>query len=152
VNGNQSNELGTAADFSEASLEDILIQIAKAKNARGLQIALMPQKLIIPPALMFEAQRVLKSELRVGTAENDINAIRSMGILPGGFVVNHYLSDEDAWFVKTNAPDSLKSYQRKAIEFTKDSDFDTDNAKAKAYERYVPSWSDFRGIYGTEGA
>jgi hypothetical protein len=152
LDGTQSNELATAADFSEASLEDLLIQISQAKNTRGLQIALVGQKLIVPPALMFEAQRVLKSELRVDTANNDVNAVKSMGLLPGGFAVNHYLTDSDAWFVLTNAPRGLQSFKRKALAFVKDSDFDTSNKKHKAAERYSVGWTDWRGIYGTPGA
>lgn len=150
--GTQSNELAVAADFSEASLEDLLIMINTAKNATGLQIALKGQKLIIPPQLMFDAERVLKSTLRSGTADNDTNAVKNMGLLPGGVVVNHYLTDEDAWFVKTNAPHGLTHFKRKAIEFSRDSDFDTENAKAKAYERYSCGATDWRGIYGTAGA
>lgn len=152
VDGTQSNELATAADFSEASLEDLLIQISNAKNSRGLRISLKGQKLIVPPNLQFEAQRVLKSELRVGTADNDINAHRSMGMLPEGYCVNNYLTDTDAWFVRTNAPNGLCGFDRETISFTKDNDFDTMNAKAKCYERYVFGWTDFRGAYGSPGA
>lgn len=152
LDGTQSNELSTAADFSEAALEDLLIQIANAKNSRGLRIGLVGRKLIIPPALMFEAQRVLKSTLQPGTANNDTNAVRSMGMLPDGMCVNHYLTDTDAWFVKTNAPDGMNLFQRIGVEFRKDNDFDTDNAKAKGYERYSVGWTDWRAVYGTEGA
>jgi len=150
--GTQQNELTTAADFSEASLEDLLILIGQAKNSRGLQIGLMGQKLIVPVNLMFEATRVLKSELRSGTAENDINAVRSMGLLPGGVVVNHYLTDTDAWFVTTNAPNGMTHFKRRAMAFQKDSDFDTSNKKHKATERYSAGWSDWRGCFGSPGA
>jgi len=150
--GTQQNELTIAADFSEAALEDLTIIIGQAKNSRGLQIALRPQKLIVPVALQYEATRVVKSELRSGTAENDINAMRAMGILPGGIVVNHYLSDADAWFVTTDAPNGLTHFTRRAMAFVKDSDFDTANKKHKATERYSAGWSDWRGCYGSPGA
>jgi hypothetical protein len=150
IGGAQSNELAVAADFSEAALEDVLIMINTAKNSTGLQIALKPIKLIIPAQLDFDAARVLNSTLRSGTADNDINAVK--GRLPGGVALNHYLTDEDAWFVKTNAPNGMTHFKRKAIEFTKDNDFDTENAKAKAYERYSAGWSDWRAMYGSAGA
>lgn len=152
LNGTQSNELAVAADLSEASLEDLLIQIMNAANSRGHRIALMGKKLIVPPALAFTAQRIVKSDLQNDTANNAINAIRSMGLLPEGIMVWHYLTDADAWFVKTNAPNGLTHFQRTSIEFTRDNDFDTDNAKAKAYERYRAGWTDWRSIYGSPGA
>lgn len=152
VDGSQSNALATAADFSEAALEDIIIQIGQAKNTRGHPIALVGQSLVIPVPLQFEATRVLKSTLRSGSAENDTNAVREMGMLPGGVVVNHYLTDADAWFIKTNAPRGLQSFKRKALAFAKDSDFDTSNKKHKATERYVPGWSDWRGLFGMPGS
>jgi hypothetical protein len=152
LSGNQQNELTTAADFSEASLEDLLILIRQAKNDRGLRIALMPRKLIVPNNLMFEAQRVLKSELQSGSANNDINAVRSMGLLPEGYVVNDYLTDTDAWFVKTDCPNGLMHFTRRAMEFGQDNDFDTENMKAKATSRYSTGWTDFRGLYGSPGA
>lgn len=152
LNGNWSNELSVAADLSEASLEDIFIQIMNATNSRGLKIALTPRKLIVPPNLAFEATRIVKSNLQNDTANNAINAIKAMGMLPEGVMVYHYLTDTDAWFVKTDCPEGLKKYQRTAIEFTKDSDFDTENAKAKAYERYSFGWTDPRGLYGSPGA
>jgi len=151
LEGNQSNELTVAADFSEASLEDLLIQMHNAKNSRGLRIAVKARKLIIPPNLVFEAQRVLKSELRVGTAENDINAVRSMGLLPEGFVVNHYLTDTDAWFVKSDVQNGLMWFDRIAVELSNDNDFDTMNAKAKAYMRFTAGWTDWRGLWGSPG-
>lgn len=158
--GNQSNELATPADLSEAALEDMLIDIMEAKNYNGLQIALRGECLIVPPSLAFEAQRILRSTLSTtaggtgdGTfAKNDINAMRSMGLLPKGYIVNHYLTDSDAWFIKTDAPNGLTCFMRKGYEFTRDNDFDTDSAKAKAYERYSFGWSDWLGAFGTAGA
>ncbi|MEM7283307.1 MAG: hypothetical protein AAF438_16950 [Pseudomonadota bacterium] len=152
LSGNQSNTLAVAADLSEAALEDMLIDIMDSKNSRGLQIAVKDDCLIIPTALSFEAERIVKSNLRVGTDFNDINAMKSMGLLPGGIVANHYLTDADAWFVKTNVESGLTSFQRKGFEFTKDNDFDTDNAKAKGYERYSVGWTDWRGVFGSPGA
>lgn len=149
--GNQSNLLAVAADFSELALEDMLIQMADNKNSRGLRFPLKGQKLIIRHELMFEVERVLKSTLRSGTANNDINALKAMGVLPEGYVVCHYLTDADAWFVQTNAPNGLLSFQRRKLKFQQDNDFDTSNAKAKATERYVPDWNDWRGVYGTPG-
>jgi hypothetical protein len=149
--GNMSNELATAADLSEASLEDLTINIMDAKNSKGLQIALQPTRLIIPTALSYEAERILKSTQRVATADNDLNALGSMGVIPE-IVVNNYLTDSDAWFVRTNAPEGMCWFDREAVEFSKDEDFDTDNAKAKAYMRFVPFWGDWRGVYGSPGA
>ncbi len=149
--GDQQNEPTTAVDFSEAALEDMLILIADARNARDHRIALKPKQLIIPTALQFDAQRVLKSELQSGTANNDINAVRSMGLISGGYIVNHYLTDTDQWFIQTMVPDGMRTFNRIAVEFTKDNDFDTDNAKAKAYERYSVGWTDWRGMYGSPG-
>lgn len=151
LDGTQSNLIGTAADFSEAALEDLTIQIANAKNTRGLQIALRPVKLVIPIALIYEAERVLKSTGRVSTADNDVNALRSTGAVPSQ-AVNHYLTDTDAWFLKTDAPNGLTHFTRKALAFVKDSDFDTTNKKHKATERYSAGWSDWRGIFGSPGA
>lgn len=152
IDGTQANELATAADFSEASLEDMLILIGQAKNTRGHNIALVGRKLIIPVNLQFEATRVVKSELRSGSAENDVNAVRQMGLLPDGIAVNHYLTDTDAWFVKTDAPNGMTHFKRKALAFQKDSDFDTANKKHKATERYSAGWTDFRGMFGSPGA
>ena len=150
--GNQSNELATAADLSEASLEDILIQIAGATNDRGLKISLMPKCLIIPRQLWFDANRIVTSSLQSGTANNDVNVIKATNALPDGIVMNHYLTDSDQWFVKTNAPRGLIHFDRVPIDFTQDSDFDTDNAKAKSYERYSFGWTDWRSLYGSPGA
>lgn len=152
ANGNQSNELSTAADFSEAALEDILIQIRGATDSRGKQIALSPRALIVPAALMFDAHRVTKSPLRSGTAENDANAVRDMGLLPEGVVVNDYLTDTDQWFVKTDAPNGLTWFNRAEVMLSNDNDFDTMNAKAKAYMRLSAGWTDWRTVYGSPGA
>ena len=152
VDGTQSNELAVAADFSEAALEDMLIQIGQAKNTRGLQIGLVGQKLIVPVNQMFNAQRVVKSELRSDSAENDINAVRSMGLLSGGIVINHYLTDTDAWFIGTNAPRGMTHFKRRGVDFAKDSDFDTSNKKHKSTERYSAGWTDWRAVFGSAGA
>jgi hypothetical protein len=150
--GNQSNVIGTAADLSEASLEDLCVQVANATDDRGLKISLMPKSLIIPTALMFEATRILKSMGQNDSANNAINAIRSMGLFPEGAKVNHYLTDPDAFFVRTDATNGLKFFTRTAAEFGQDNDFDTSNLKYKGYERYSAGWSDFRGVFGSSGA
>jgi hypothetical protein len=150
--GTYANELGTPADLSEASLEDMMIIIAQAKDARGLQMQLHAQKMVVPPQLMFIASRILDSELRSGTSDNDVNALKHGNYLPGGFVVNHYLTDTDAWFLKTNCPDGLKTFERRGQQFETDNEFDTENAKFKATERYSVGWSDPRGMYSSEGA
>lgn len=145
--GNQSNRLTTAADLSEASLEDVCIQIGNALNSRGLKISIKPRSLIIPVALQFEAARILKSVQQSGTANNDINALRSMGMFPEGIKVNNYITDTDAFFVRTDAPEGMKMYQRVAAEFDTGGDFDTDNLKYKGYERYSFGWTDWRGVF-----
>lgn len=150
--GSQSNKLAVAADLSEASIEDLLVMIKKATDSRGLRIQLDGQKLIIPAALEFEATRILSSVNQSGTANNDINAMRAMGVLPGGIVVWDYLSDDDQWFIKTDAPEGLLMFQRRALALTQDNDFDTENARMKATERYTGGWADWRGVYGSEGA
>lgn len=151
LSGNQSN-LGTAAaDISEASVEDMCVTIMNAVNERGLKVALMPKKLIVPTASAFEAQRILKSTLKNDTADNAINAMRSMGMFSDGATVNHYLTDNDSWFIRTNAPNGLKYFSREAAEFADDNDFDTSNLKFKGYERYSFGWTDFRGVYGSPG-
>jgi len=150
--GTFSNELSVAADLSEPSLEEILTQIMEAKNSQGLPIAIRAQKLIIPAALAFNAERILKSSLQNDTANNSVNAIKSMGLLPGGAVVNHYLTDSDAWFVKTNVDNGLMMFMRTGYEFTQDNDFDTKNAKAMGYERYSVGWTDPRDVFGSAGA
>jgi len=150
--GNWSNRLTTAADLSEAALEDLIIQIMGATNDRGLKISLMPKSLLVPRQLWFEANRILKSTLQNDTSNNSINALKATGALPGGVVVNHYLSDADAWFVRTNAPRGMLHFQRRAYEFVQDNDFDTENAKAKMTERYSFGWTDPRAVYGSLGA
>ncbi len=150
VDGTQSNVLPVAADLSELAIEEMVIQIMNAKNSKGLKISLMPKKLIVPTALYFEAERILKSQLQNDTANNAVNVLKTMGSIPE-IAVNHYLTDTDAWFVRTNAPRGLVGYNRVPVSFTMDNDFDTENAKAKCYERYSFGLTDFRGIYGTPG-
>jgi hypothetical protein len=152
LDGTQSNELSPAADLSEAAIESMLIQISNAKNSRGLRIDLQGRKLIIPVDYQFEAHRILNSVLRVGTANNDINAMRAMGMLPDGVCTWNYLTDTDAFFIKTDAPDGLNMFQRRAMEFKQDNDFDTENAKAKATERFSFGWSEWRAIFGSTGS
>lgn len=150
LSGNQDNLL-TAADLSESALEDAVKQINGAKNARGLRIAIRPKRLIIHTDDEFNATRILKSELRVGTANNDINAMRVMGSIPE-MASNHYLTDADAWFIQTDAPEGLLSYWRREVELSKDADFDTENAKAKSTMRFSAGWGDFRCLYGSAGS
>ena len=152
LSGDQSNELAVAADLSEASIEDLIIQIMGATNARGLKISLMPKKLIVPRQLWFESNRILNSILQNDTANNAVNVLNATNAIPEGVCVNHYLTDPDAWFVRTNAPRGLIHYQREATSLQNDNDFDTSNAKAKSYERYSFRWTDWRGIYGSPGA
>jgi hypothetical protein len=151
VSGDQSNELSTAADLSEASLEDLTIQIMDATDFKGHKVSISPVRLVIPTALVYDANRILKSNLRSGTADNDTNALRLVGAIPE-ITVNNYLTDTDAWFIKTNVSDGLCWFDREPVEFTKDTDFDTDNAKAKGYMRFVPFWGDWRAAYGSPGA
>lgn len=150
--GDQSNTLSTAADISEAAIEDMVIQIMGALNDKGLKISLMPKSIHVHRSDFFEAHRILDSSLRASTGDNDANVLNAQNIIPGGIKVNHYFSDSDMWFIKTNCPDGMKGYQRRAISFTQDNDFNTDNAKAKSTERYVFGWTDWRGVYGSEGA
>lgn len=147
--GNQSNILSTAADFSEAALEDLMVQIGQAKNDRGLAVSLRGMKLVHPTTLQFDVNRVLKSEFTPDSSANAVNVVRLVGLKP---VLNHYLDDTDAWFVVTDCPNGLTSFNRKALEFTTDNDFDTDNAKAKAYVRFSCGWTDWRGVYSSSGA
>ena len=152
VSGNQSNRLAVDADFSEAALEDLTVQIMNATDPKGLKISLRPKSLIGPTALVYEFERVVKSNLRVDTSNNDVNAIKSLGVIPE-LVINNYLTDTDAWFVRNSGvEDGLIWYDREGVSFTKDTDFDTDNAKAKAYMRFVPFWGDWRELYGSPGA
>lgn len=146
-----SNELDPAADFSEAALEDLAIQIMSAVNPRGLKISLVPKRLISPVNLAFEIERVLKSQLQNDSANNAINALRSKGIIPE-IAINHYLTDSDAFFIKTNAPNGLTWFDRAAAEFSQDNDFDTENAKAKVYRRFTAGWGDPRTLFGSSGA
>lgn len=149
--GTYANELDVAADLSEASLEQACIDLMGFTNDRGLQVNIMPKKLILPTELVFEAERILGSAGRVSTADNDINALKSMGKFQDGVAVNHYLTDADAWFIRTTAPDGMKHFERRADDFALDNDFDTDNAKFKASGRYSFGWSDPRGIFGSPG-
>ena len=150
--GYNSNEPSTPADLNETSLEAAIIQIAAWTDERGLLIAARPRKLIIPPSLMFIATRLLETELRTGTADNDTNAIRSLGAIPEGYGVNHYLTDTDAWFLKTDVPNGLKHFVRAPLSQTMDGDFDTGNDRYKARERYSFGFSDPLGMFGSPGA
>ena len=149
--GTFTNGVATAADLSEAMLEQASIDIAAFKDDRGLLIAAKPRKLVIPPALQFEAKRILGTDGRPGTDLNDLNAIKTMGIIPE-VVVNHYLTDANAWFILTDVKDDLKYFERNADEFDMDNDWDTENAKFKARARYAFGWTDPRGIYASPGA
>nr|QBM02667.1 hypothetical protein [uncultured archaeon] len=151
VDGTQSNELNPSADFSEATLEDLLIQVMNAKNSRGLNIVLRPNDLVIPTALAFEATRVLKSEYQNDTANNAVNAIRTMGLLGKAPIVNPYLTDSDAYFVKTNCPNGAIFMNRQEMMFDQDNDFNTKNAKAASYMRFSVGHTDFRGYYASAG-
>jgi hypothetical protein len=151
LNGTVRNELATAADLNETSLEQSLIDIADLKDERGLKIAARGVKMIIPSALQFTAERLMKSSLRVGTADNDTNAIKSMGMIPQGYVVNNYLTDTDAFFIKTDVPNGMKYFERAALKTAMEGDFDTGNMRYKARERYSFGFSDFRGIFGSPG-
>ena len=148
-NGTFANRLPITADLSEASLEDLLIQIGQATDPRGLRIAIQGTRLIIPVQLQFEAQRILGSVLQNDTANNATNALRDMKAIRDGFVVNHYLTDPSAWFIKTNAPDGMKYYTRQEVEFGEDNAFTTGNMRFKADERYSFGWTDPRGMYGS---
>lgn len=149
--GTWSNTLSTQADLSEASLEQACIDIAGFTNDRGLLIKVLPKSLIIPRQLAFEAQRILKTDGRPGTDLNDTNAIKAMGLIPK-VVVNHYLTDSDAWFIRTDVQHGMKYFERRGDEFGMDEDFDTENAKYKATARYSFGWTDPRAIYGSQGA
>lgn len=149
--GTWTNGVATAVDLSEAALEQAVIDIAGFTNDRGLKIAVRPKTLIIPKELMFEATRILKAEGRTGTDLNDPNALKTMGMVPE-VVVNHYLTDTDAWFLRTDVQNGLKYFERRGDEFGMDEDFDTENAKYKATARYSFGWTDPRAIYGSPGA
>jgi|TARA_R110000824_G_scaffold238353_2_gene427100 hypothetical protein len=153
VNGGvNSNRPAVAADLNETSLEAAIIQIAGYTDERGLLIAAKPKKLVIPPSLQFVATRLLETEGRVGTADNDINAIMSNGAVPQGYAINHYLTDTDAWFMMTDVPNGLKHFVRSPMSTSMDADFDTGNSRYKARERYSFGVSDPLGIYGSPGA
>jgi len=152
TNGLQSNVLATAADLSETSLESILIQISDMKDDRGLRIAAQGTQLIIPTAYTFVAERLLESQLRTGTADNDINAIKSGGYLPKGYHIMRRLTDSDAFFVQTDVPDGLKMFQRSPLKKGMEGDFETGNVRYKVRERYSFAFTDWRGVFGTEGA
>jgi len=146
-----SNELATPANLSEAALEDIFIQIDQAVDARNLPAAIKPTKLVVPPALRFEAERILKSSLQPGTANNDVNAIVSNNALPGGYMVNHYLTSNTAWFVLTDCNEGLQFFNRRDIRLNKDMDFNTSNMRFKADMRFSAGWTNPRGVYGSVG-
>ena len=152
LSANQTNTLAVAADLNETSLEQMLIDIANMQDERGMRIALRGMKMIIPVNLQFIAERLMKSAGRPGTADNDINATKNMGMVPEGYVVNNFLTDTDAWWIKTDAPNGLKHFNRAPIRTAMEGDFDTGNVRYKARERYSYGWSDWRGIFGTPGA
>jgi hypothetical protein len=150
--GTDRNELSTAADLNETSLEQSLIDIAAMTDERGLKIAAQGVKMIVPSALQFTAERLMKSSQRVATADNDINAVVSKGMVPQGYVVNHYLTDTDAFFIKTDVPNGLKHFVRSPMKTAMEGDFTTGNVRYKARERYSFGFSDWRGIFGSPGA
>ncbi len=150
--GVNSNRPATGADLNETSLENAVIQIAAWTDERGLLIAAQPRKLIIPPALQFVATRLLETNLRVGTADNDINAIKNNGSIPEGYAINHYLTDTNAWFLTTDVPNGMKHFERMPLSNSMDGDFDTGNVRYKSRERYSFGWSDPLGMYGSPGA
>ena len=150
--GTNSNRPTTGADLNETSLENAVIQIAGWTDERGLLIAAKPKKLVVPPSLMFVATRLLETELRVGTTDNDINALKNNGSIPQGYCVNHYLTDTNAWFLSTDVPNGLKHFVRMPLDTKMDGDFDTGNVRYKARERYSFGVSDPLGIFGSPGA
>jgi hypothetical protein len=153
VNGGwNQNRPFTGADLNETSLEAAVIQVAAWTDERGMLIAAKPRKLIIPPALMFVAKRLLETELRVGTTDNDINALKAMGSIPQGHTVNHFLTDPNAWFLLTDVPNGMKHFVRTPMSTGMDGDFDTGNVRYKARERYSFGWSDPLGIWGSPGS
>ena len=149
LSGNQANLLATPADLNETSLEQMLINIAGLTDERGLKIAVRGMKMIIPKELQFIAERVINSNLRPGTADNDINATKSMGMIPDGAVVNHFLTDPDNFFIKTDAPNGFKMFNRTPLKTAMEGDFDTGNMRFKARERYSFGVSDWRAVYGS---
>jgi len=151
IAGNISNRPTTLSDLSETSLEQAMIDIGNFKDERGLKIAAKGMKLIIPADGQFTAERITKSAQRVGTADNDINALKSMGMIPQGYVVNNYINDGEQWFIKTDVPNGMKHMVRAPIKTAMEGDFETGNMRYKARERYSFGWSDWRGIYGSDG-
>ena len=147
-----SNTPATAADLNETSLENAVIQIAAWTDERGLLIAAKPKKLIVPPALQFVATRLLETELRVGTTDNDINAIKNNGSIPEGYTINHFLTDTNGWYLTTDVPNGMKHFERTPLSNSMDGDFDTGNVRYKSRERYSFGWSDPLGMYGSPGA
>ena len=152
IAGTVSNTLATQADLNETSLEQSLIDIAAMTDERGLKIAARGTKMIVPSENQFNAERLMKSQGRVGTADNDINAIRSMGMIPQGYRVNNFVTDTDAWYIITDVPNGMKYFNRAPIKTAMEGDFDTGNVRYKARERYSFGCSDYRGIFGVEGA
>ena len=150
--GVNSNEPATPADLNETSLEAAVIQIAQWTDERGLLIAAKPRKLVVPTALMFVATRLLETELRVATADNDINALKNNGSIPEGYTVNHFLTDTNAWFLTTDVPNGMKHFIRTPMATSMDGDFDTGNVRYKARERYSFGWSDPLGMFGSPGS
>jgi hypothetical protein len=150
--GTNSNRPSTNSDLNETSLENAVIQIAAWTDERGLLIAAKPRKLVVPPALQFVATRLLETNLRVGTADNDINALKNNGSIPEGYTINHYLTDTNAWFLCTDVPNGLKHFERMALTTGMDGDFDTGNVRYKARERYSFGFSDPLGVFGSPGS
>ena len=150
--GTNSNIPATAADLNETSLENAVIQISLWTDERGLLIAAKPKKLIVPPALQFVATRLLETELRVGTTDNDVNALKNNGSIPGGYTINHFLTDTNSWYLTTDVPNGMKHFVRTPLSTGMDGDFDTGNVRYKARERYSFGWSDPLGMYASAGA
>lgn len=150
--GTQSNHITVASDISQDAIEDLLIQVMTAKDDIGNNLNLQGRKLIVPPNLFFEANRIMKSVLQNDTAENAINVLKATNQLPDGIKMNHFLTDTDAWFIRTNVMEGMKMYQRKSYDLKKDNDFDTSNAKAKTYDRYSVGWSDWKDCFASPGA
>jgi hypothetical protein len=150
--GTNSNIPSTPADLNETSLENAVIQISLWTDERGLLIAAKPSKLVVPPALQFTATRLLETELRVSTADNDINALKNNGSIPGGYTINHFLTDTNAWFLCTDVPNGMKHFVRSPLAQSMDGDFDTGNVRYKSRERYSFGWSDPLGMFGSAGA
>ena len=150
--GTNSNVPSTPSDLNETSLESAVIQISLWTDERSLLIAAKPRKLVVPPALQFVATRLLETELRVGTNDNDINALKNNGSIPEGYAINHFLTDSNAWFLTTDVPNGMKHFERTPLQNSMDGDFDTGNVRYKSRERYSFGWSDPLGMYGSAGA